>query len=77
MNSFVGEDEYFILYSEFNWETVQRSQYGGNVVSDIRSSQYMRCCILLHLETWLEGKYIICIQTKVLLDMDSVFIRDC
>ena len=42
MNSFVGEDKDFELYSEFNWEPVQRSQYGGNMVSDISFSQYTR-----------------------------------
>ena len=46
MNSFVGEDKDFKFYPEFNWEPVQRSQYGGNMVSGIRSGQFTRCCIL-------------------------------
>ena len=51
MNSFLGEDKDFKLYSEFNWEPVQRSQYGGNMVSDVSSSQYIHCCILNNLLT--------------------------
>ena len=46
MNSFVGEDKDFKFYPEFNWEPVQRSQYGGNMVPDIRSIRYMCYCIL-------------------------------
>ena len=46
MNSFVGEDKDFNFYSEFNLEMVQRSQYGGNMISDAVSYQYMHSCDL-------------------------------
>ena len=39
MNIFVGEDKDFKFYSGFNWEPVQRNQYGGNMVSDTGSCQ--------------------------------------
>ena len=52
MNSFVGEDKDFEFYYDFNWEPVQRSQYGGNMVSDIRSCQYTCCYILDELKSF-------------------------
>ena len=40
MISIVGGDKDLKFYSGFNWEPVQRSRYGGKMVSDLSSSQY-------------------------------------